>query len=356
MQKPALFGLEQSNRDFAQKKYWGKNQFNSSFPAALACYMGIQGFPLVYLKLNPNLTITHHQITTADLFGLPVLSSDLYFAFETAYLPYNLFIMGDVPRVDLVTMNIANTPLPLYPLEIKLTALPDEQTYMLDEKQYGCELVIRPDTIIYLVLSLATIYRYERERLHQILHPVCQNIHDWEDPLQMLNASSDLKNALNKLLSYRLEQQAPLLLQPIWKTKGKSATLADQCLDMFVWSNFAFTRLFVESINYHKPHRRISRQERTLFWVSKMLYQFAQTGQFEAHEIIDNLTYNTKNDKAFSVGGRVTHPYMASPQLTTPRVSKEALPEIILGGGQDFLSPERRLDAIIMNSPDLFER
>lgn len=38
--KASLFGLKNSNRDFSSKDNWGKNQFNSSFPAALACYMG----------------------------------------------------------------------------------------------------------------------------------------------------------------------------------------------------------------------------------------------------------------------------------------------------------------------------
>lgn len=39
--QPGLFGLEpnRSNRDFSKDTSWGKNKFNSSFPAALACYM-----------------------------------------------------------------------------------------------------------------------------------------------------------------------------------------------------------------------------------------------------------------------------------------------------------------------------
>ena len=33
--KPNLFGLNNTNRDFSLKETWGKNQFNSSFPASL---------------------------------------------------------------------------------------------------------------------------------------------------------------------------------------------------------------------------------------------------------------------------------------------------------------------------------
>jgi hypothetical protein len=39
IKQPRLFGIEHSNRDFSKKESWGKNQFNSSFPVAFACYM-----------------------------------------------------------------------------------------------------------------------------------------------------------------------------------------------------------------------------------------------------------------------------------------------------------------------------
>lgn len=57
--KPRLFGLTNSNRDFSLKDTWGKNQFNSSFPIALCCYMASKGIDVNYLiskiiKLNVN--------------------------------------------------------------------------------------------------------------------------------------------------------------------------------------------------------------------------------------------------------------------------------------------------------------
>lgn len=35
-------------------------------------------------------------------------------------------------------------------------------------------------------------------------------------------------------------------------------------------------------------------------------------------------------------------------------IKKSQIKEIILGGGQNLLSPERRFDAIIFNSPGIF--
>jgi len=92
-----------------------------------------------------------------------------------------------------------------------------------------------------------------------------------------------------------------------------------------------------------------------MIWLFKMLKDYADTGHFNGSKIIDELSYNTKNDKAFSSNGLRTHPIMACPELTHPRITKGEIKNIILGGGQNLLSPERRFDAIIYNSPDLFK-
>jgi hypothetical protein len=86
-----------------------------------------------------------------------------------------------------------------------------------------------------------------------------------------------------------------------------------------------------------------------------MLYDFSKSGQFYPKQIIDDYSYNTLNDKAFAVSGIVTHSFMQSPELTTPRIKSNEIKNIILGGGQNLLSPERRFDAIIFNTPKLFD-
>ena len=87
----------------------------------------------------------------------------------------------------------------------------------------------------------------------------------------------------------------------------------------------------------------------------KMLYDFVKFGGIHHGKIIDGLSYNTKNDKAFAVSGRITHRFMKCEELTKPRITKEEIKNIVLGGGQNLLSPERRFDAIIYSSPELFE-
>ncbi|MDE7508683.1 MAG: HindVP family restriction endonuclease, partial [Muribaculaceae bacterium] len=43
--EPGLFGQNHNNssRNYSQEYYWGKNQFNSSFPASLVAYMSFKG-------------------------------------------------------------------------------------------------------------------------------------------------------------------------------------------------------------------------------------------------------------------------------------------------------------------------
>lgn len=46
---------------------------------------------------------------------------------------------------------------------------------------------------------------------------------------------------------------------------------------------------------------------------------------------------------------------MTCNRLTNSTICKDEIKNIILGGGQLLLSPERRFDAIVSNTPGLFE-
>jgi HindVP restriction endonuclease len=356
MVEPALFGLQNSNRDFTKKEYWGKNQFNNAFPAALACYMYSQNLEAVYLWLDSNLLVIQKTLPLATLLGMPPMSTGLYFNFEAVFTPYAPLIIGSLPRADLVTQDISQQGNPcLKGLEVKLTALPDEQTFKAsDESFYGCEIVTRPDTIVYLALSIANKFSssIEQTQLFNLIDPVCGAIKDWTDPQEVFPLLTPIIKLLNDVLLSKPNQQNPLVIQPIWKTIGKSSVLADYCFDLFVWSDAAFTRLFVDAAL--RERKEITRFARTTFWLVRMLYDYAKNGKFNQRQILDKMTFNTKNDKAFALGGRGTNKYMRGNNLTQPRLAKEAVKEIILGNGQDFLSPERRLDAAILSTPGLF--
>lgn len=64
--------------------------------------------------------------------------------------------------------------------------------------------------------------------------------------------------------------------------------------------------------------KQVSRQDRTLVWLIKMLLDYSTYGKFNFKEIIDSITLNVKNDKAFSSNGRETYPFLKCKELTKP--------------------------------------
>jgi hypothetical protein len=347
-EQPSLFGLRKTNRDFKSKEAWGKNQFNSSFPASLCCYLDSKGIEANYLSIQKGV-FSQAFIAVKDVFNISTKSHDLYFAFEAQYTPFQKYVIGSLPRTDLVIQK-ESTGECLSGLEIKLTALPDNTTCELSDSSYGSEIVVRPDTIVYLACSIASNLESQLSRYIPKI-----KIYDWSDASQVLLNIETIIDSIEAISLALENNQSAFLIQPIWKTQGKSPKLAKQCLDVFVWSDAGFGNFISKIANQKSNANKITRQTRTAIWLFKMLADTSQYGKFNHEEIIDNLSYNTKNDKAFASAGNVTNRYMLRPRLKTPAISKSEIKNIILGGGQNLLSPERRFDAIIYNSPELFQ-
>ncbi len=346
---PRLFGLNKTNRDFSKKTSWGKNQFNSSFPASLCCYLASRNLDANYLAIK-NGKYTRATVGIDTVFGISPKSPDLYFAFEAQHTPFQKYVIGTLPRTDIVIQK-ESTGECVSGLEVKLTALPDNTTCTLKENLYGSEIVVRPDTIVYLACALILSIG---DKLNGFFNNI--EISDWSNAKLVLPEIKNIIETIEKLSLNSEEKQTPFLLQPIWKTKGKSPDLADQCLDIFVWSDAGFSYFISKIANKNTDANRITRQTRAAIWLYKMLSDFCNKGKFNHEEIIDNLSYNTKNDKAFSSAGNVTNFYMSSPRLENPVIAKTEIKKIILNGGQNLLSPERRFDAIIFNSSELFKQ
>ena len=68
------------------------------------------------------------------------------------------------------------------------------------------------------------------------------------------------------------------------------------------------------------------------------------------------MAHDKQTDKEFSVNGIVTSSYMKSARLAKPILPPSVLKEIILGGGEQELSPERRFDQTVkFTTADLFK-
>ena len=345
--KPGLFGLKNSNKDFGNKQAWGKNEFNSTFPASLCCYLASKKISANYVSIL-NGKISVQLIDIDKVFKIEVNNKNTYFAFESQFTPFQKYIIGILPRTDLVIQR-SDTGECLTGLEVKLTVIPDNSTCELHESNYGCEIVVRPDTIVYLGCSIAESLG---EQLDTELPEI--TINDWTKPRQVLKKINSIISVIEHLSVIIENNQTPFLLQPIWKTNGKSPQLADNCLDVFVWSNSGFCNFISKIANRNPDATNITRQTRTAIWLYKMLLEIKLNKKFNHKLVIDSLSYNTKNDKAFSSAGHVTYKYMKCKRLMNPIINKNEIKNIILGGGQKLLSPERRFDAIIYNSSNLF--
>lgn len=213
-QKAGLFGIIHSNRDFTQADTWGKNQFNSSFPAGLTNFLASKNLDNVYIYIDKELKVKHGKISAEKLYGTKPTSDDLFFSFESQYTPYQQLIIGSLPRVDLVTQSRSSGQV-LRPIEVKLTALPDNSTCHLSEEFYGCEIVIRPDTIVYLACSIAENFKDNHKQLTQLFGNKFDKISDWTDGASVCTYIPDMISAIDKIVLSVLDKQEPILLQPV---------------------------------------------------------------------------------------------------------------------------------------------
>ncbi|MCM1517899.1 MAG: HindVP family restriction endonuclease [Pseudoflavonifractor sp.] len=355
--EPGLFGQNHNNssRDYTQEYYWGKNQFNSSFPASLIAYMSYKDIDPVYLCTDKENKVIHRYISGRNLYCIDPLSDTAFYNFEASFPAYDKFYTGEREKIDLVMLDTATIiPSPLIGLEIKLTALPDNTTKNLPEDKYSCEIVVRPPTVNFIACSICNSFRSgeEKDRLRTMLN-IVPRINHWEEPEEVLPHYEKILTAIMTICSYLNEKQTPLIIQPIWKTKDGKTVLADDCLDVFVWSNLAVIQMCNRKDSTSK--KRITRPMRTIIWIYLMLLEYSGIyGQFDYRRIVRLHSYNIANDKAYSLSGTQSYEFLKSEELCHPRISKYEIKNIILGGGQNLLSPERRFDAVIVNSPDLF--
>jgi len=347
--QPSLFGISRSNRNFADPYYWGKNQFNSAFPVALACYMRSLDMPLNYVKFKDAMHTAVGELAVSEFFGSSEPNEKLHFSFETRFDHFRSFVHDELPAIDLV-VGVGDPVQQLRPIEVKPTTLPDNTTEACTQDKYGAELVIRSATTRYMALSMAQAVDTERNRVREIFEPVCARIRNWDSKAEMVSILGKAVSALELFLTEFKHLQSPLLMQPIWKTVGKSPVLADNCLDIFVWSDFALTHLFLDSARNPRDVQSISRYGRAALRLTRFLYERSKSDKVFQAPIYDGMTFDTQNDKEFAISGTRSRELMACPRLIKPTITKDEIKNIILGGGQKLLSPERRVEVDFSDS------
>lgn len=343
LHQPSLYGLSNSNRNSTE--FWGKNQFNSSFPAALSCWMRDQKLNPVYIHTDGAvISASDEKVTFNEIFNSELPNASLRFEFESRFNDFQSYSHDPLESIDLI---IKENGITKRALEVKLTVLPDQTTFSRSEELWGCELVVRPVSVIYAALTIYHSLADQKNDVLKLLQKTALDIGDWTNITEIASNRMQILNTLDSFLTKFSKFQEPLILQPIWKTKGKRPDLADQAFDVFCWSNMALCRLFLNQAQAENPESaRVSRHLRASARLLRCLYDLFSAGKIRRSEIT-RMALGNQTDKEFSASGAITNHYMKHPRLTTPCISKNILSKIILNGGEKLLSPERRFDATI---------
>lgn len=340
MKEPGLFGIHQSNRK--GDDLWGKNQFNSTFPASLACYMRSKGISAVYIYIDHDLNVKSKEISIDDVFNSTLKNEELFFAFESKFDPYQKYSHDDIKHIDLVIKAGQSW---FRPLEVKLTVIPDSTTCDDEENSWGSEIVIRPATTSYCALGMAYSNEKNFKIIRKIFEPVCHGIQHWDSKIEIASIREKLIKSINSFHSDFYKKQKPFLLQPVWKTKGKSPVLDKNAFDIIVWSDYAICRPFIDRSESNEDG--VSRYMRSTARMARILYELSSIGKTHIEKIYTEMTFGHQSDKEFALSGKVTRDYIKSTRRFNPILPPDILKEIILNGGEKKLSPERRFDQTI---------
>lgn len=337
-----LFGIEHSNRSVDD--HWGKNCFNSSYPTATACYMLEHNISAVYIKLDcidGNLCVVADEIPISQVFNsADKRPNELFFSFESVFEPYQQYSFDTIDGIDLVVKDLNGHF--LSPIEVKLTVLPDNSTCAREESRWGSEIVIRSATTSYCALGMFDAVRDHSRHVREIFEDACSSIQMWDNDYEVTHKMSLLCNSINAFQREYYQHQKPLLMQTIWKTQGKSPMLADQAFDVVVWSDYAFSRLFIDSSN--DGAASMSRPMRATARLARCLWELSRSGIIRVNDIYRQMAFGNQTDKEFSVNGLKWKRYVVSDRTTRPILPRAVVNEIIEEGYIQRLSPERRFD------------
>lgn len=337
-----LYGIEHSNR--SSDDHWGKNCFNSSFPAAMANYMLDNNIPAIYISLaevEGKLTVIATEIPINKVFNCGTKSpNELYFAFESVYEPYQEYSFDQIDGIDLVVKDTEGHF--LSPLEVKLTVLPDSSTYKKPESQWGSEMVIRSATTSYCALGMFDAIKQNTSEIRDLFEDACSSIQSWDNNFEMTHKLPRLCQSIDAFQQRFYRHQKPLLMQTLWKTQGKSPLLANNAFDIVIWSDYAFSRLFIDSS--YEVAKTMSRPMRATARLARCLWELSKSGKIRIVDIYRQMAFGNQTDKEFSIPGVKWKTYVTTPRTAQLILPKETVNEIIENGYIEKLSPERRFD------------
>lgn len=338
----SLYGITSANSSRAATGLWGKNQFNSTFPLALCLWMRDQDLAPVTVQVASGGIVTDDGAWSMT----EVIGRDAFYEFEAQFPPFARYSRDVSDNIDVV---IYVDGVPLRPLEVKLTVVPDSSTVSRAPTEWAPEMVMRPVSSAHAMMSVAASLfadRATRDSVIERLRPAFNSVENWDNATEIVQHYASLRDALGDALRMVATAglQRPFLLQPLWRTVGQTFVLASDCFDVFVWSDAA---VMYVPVDQPSASGSVSRTMRETARHVRALYDLLQTGDCSYSSIYKGMPLGNQTDKAFSLSGRKNLQYLTHTRLLKPSVPREVLCELILDGGEHELKPERRFDAAV---------
>lgn len=350
-----LYGLEHATHNFSEERSFGKNIFTNALPISLAMYlsdeMELEPGWVKAINSDNRLGIEHQTKPLSEIIG--VAPEDAYWCFEEGFDGYNRYATGQVNNSDIVVKN-RHTGKETSAFEVKLTVVPTSNTAHKAREEQSCEIVIRPPSIEQLCFSIAA--GYGPNRRHDIGDIIAKHLrfpmdYEWTNESYMLDRLQFIVEAAEDIALSNIDNQRPFMLDAIWRTIGKSPALDEEAFDVFFWSDLAFLQFFTKSTKTQiKNHEgRIGRPARSTIWLIKALWDYATQGKVTFERAHSAITFGGQTDKAGAFTGAVSLEMVKCPRFVHPRIGREKYLDIVKPEGIRFLSPERRLDGVLVS-------
>ena len=341
---PRFYGIRDSNLDPAE--LWDSENFPRTFTVALVNRMGDLGLPVNLIRRGTDACFVD-GIEVGELYGCPVNRIPrLRFDFDTVYGPFAEIASG-VPESSLVVTD--QRGFPLRRLDVQTSVIPDASTAGLPDDLSGAEVTVRTPTLVNCALSMASSLTSRREEALSVLTSDIPPDVDWSSPEEAVANAEAVVTALDILESEMRGLQSPFMLQSVWRSEPDGPFLDENAMDAFVWTDFAFTRLFLDS-GRRTRDGKVTRTVRCAVRLYNIIKEILNNGSADVPAILSKTGYGLPGNREFMVNGRQTNRYMACGNLTEPRMGVTDVIGLASEGFEAMIIPDRRLDLSVYSA------
>ena len=335
---PQFRGIRKTNVQYAD--LWKPINFPRALAVSVVNHLADAHKPVNLVTVNKARVCHVGEMDAEDLYNTPAkLIPTLSFDFDSQYPPFSE-IAGNVPKSPLVIRDQDGKP--LRRLDVMSSVVPDYTTKGLPPTMSGPEMNVKTDTAANLALSMATSLMPEKEKALEVLKGDIPDGVDWTSWESASTVADEVQGTLDELITVFNDLQSPFLLQSVWRSDDEDLYMADDAMDAFVWTDMAFSRLFLDA-----PSRAtggMSRLKRCSVRVHRIMTLALSGERSDVASLMRGMSYGVSGDKEFMVNGRASNRYMACERLAKPSVSAEEVATLASKGFEAMIVPERRLD------------